>query len=66
MSVVSSDIPADANLKGEFENRAKNYLQRLKAEQERAERKRNKPSTSAAAAQNSVSFFLCHLRTLLY
>ena len=44
------------NLKGEFENRAKNYLQRQKAEQERAERKKNKRSTSAAAAQNLVSF----------
>ena len=54
---MSSDVPADLNLKGEFENRAKNYLQRLKAEQERADKKRNKPSMSTAATQDSVSFF---------
>ena len=66
LSFLSSDNPADLNLQGEYEDRAKKYLQRLKAEQERAERKRNKPSTSAAAAQNSVSFSLRNLRACLY
>ena len=43
-----------SELTGEYKDRAKKYLQKLKDEQERALAKEKKPSTSAASSSTAV------------
>ena len=53
-----SVVDDTSELTGEYKDRAKKYLQKLNAEQERALAKAKKPSTFTAASSTAVSLVL--------
>ena len=55
---LNADVTPQIRINPEYEDLAKKYLQKLKAEQERALAKAKKPSTSAAASSTAVCLVL--------